>query len=299
MTGAKIRARIRIGLAQTTTGLSPERNAAHLAQAIGELAEQGADAVFLPEMCGLLDRDGRRLRAAARTEAEDPVLATLRRAAADGRVVVAVGSLAIRTADSERLSNRSFVLGADGRILARYDKMHLFDVELPNGERYRESAGFRAGEGAQLVDLPFGRLGLAICYDLRFPELHAALARAGAQLIAQPASFTVPTGTAHWHVLLRARAIETGCFVVAAAQSGLHEDGRATYGHSLVVNPWGEVLLDMGEGAGTAIVDLDLAEVEAARARIPSLRHARAIGRPALSGTMADTMAGAMTDTTP
>ena len=275
---------IRIGLVQTTTGLSPERNAAQLLQAIKDLAGQGAETVFLPEMCGLLDRNGPRLRAAARSEADDPVLAALQDAAARHRLPIAIGSLAIRpSAGDGRLANRSFVLGADGGILARYDKMHLFDVELSSGERYRESASFLAGDGARLVDLPWGRLGLAVCYDLRFPALHGALASAGADIIAQPSSFTVPTGTAHWHVLLRARAIETGCFVVAAAQTGCHEDGRQTYGHSLVVNPWGAVLLDMGEAPGTATIDIDLGEVAAARARIPSLRHGRAIGEAMLA----------------
>lgn len=271
----------RLGLVQTRTGLDPERNAAELAEAAAKLAANGADIIFTPEMSGLLDRNTKRLIAAARAEIDDPALSALSTVARRFAVPVAIGSLAIRDegagADG-RLANRSFLIAPDGRIAARYDKMHLFDVDLPNGDRYRESASFVSGERVQLVDLAWGRLGLAICYDVRFPQLHAALARAGADVIAQPAAFTVPTGEAHWHVLLRARAIETGAFVVAAAQTGLHEDGRETFGHSLVVGPWGRVLLDMGTAPGLATVDVDLGEVADARARIPNLRHARPLG---------------------
>ena len=277
---------IRAGLIQTRTGLDAAQSAADLAAAADRLAAAGADIIFTPEMCGLLDRDSARLRAAATTEAQDPVLAALSRVARDRAVSISIGSLAIRdevAAPDGRLANRSFVLGPDGSIRARYDKMHLFDVDLPNGDRYRESASFLSGQQVQLADLPWGRLGLTICYDVRFPQLHAALALAGAQVIAQPAAFTVPTGEAHWHVLLRARAIETGAFIVAAAQAGKHADGRETYGHSLVINPWGRVLLDMGTEPGEALVELDLAEVEAARARIPNLRHARALPEAAVA----------------
>ena len=268
----------KLGLVQTRTGLDPDANAASLAEAAERLAAEGVEIVFTPEMSGLLDRNTRRLLAAARTEADDPVLAALSDVARRRSVAISIGSLAIRdpaASPEGRLANRSFLIAADGRIAARYDKMHLFDVDLPNGDSYRESASFLSGGQLQLADLPWGRLGLAICYDLRFPQLHNALALAGAQVIAQPAAFTVPTGEAHWHVLLRARAIETGAFVVAAAQSGLHQDGRETYGHSLVVDPWGRVLLDMGTEPGIATVDIDLGEVADARARIPNLRHAR------------------------
>lgn len=271
---------IRVGLIQTRTGLDANQSATDLAAAADRLAAAGAEIIFSPEMCGLLDRDSARLRAAATTEAQDPVLAALAKVAMARAVSISIGSLAIRdevAAPDGRLANRSFVLGPDGTIRARYDKMHLFDVDLPNGDRYRESASFLSGAQVQLADLPWGRLGLTICYDVRFPQLHAALALAGAQVIAQPAAFTVPTGEAHWHVLLRARAIETGAFIVAAAQAGKHADGRETYGHSLVINPWGRVLLDMGTEPGEALVELDLAEVDAARARIPNLRHARAL----------------------
>jgi predicted amidohydrolase len=277
---------LRAGLVQTNTGLDPDRNAAALADAADRLASQGAHIVFTPEMCGLLDRNTARLAAAARAEADDPAIRALAEVARRRGIAIAVGSLAIRdpAAGADRLANRSLLIAPDGRIAARYDKMHLFDVDLPNGDRYRESASFLSGGRVQLADLPWGRLGLTICYDLRFPQLHNALGLAGAQLIAQPAAFTRPTGEAHWHVLLRARAIETGAFVVAAAQTGTHEDGRETYGHSLVVDPWGKVLLDMGTKPGVALVELDLSQVADTRARIPNLRH----GRPLSVAEVAD-----------
>jgi predicted amidohydrolase len=228
-------------------------------------------------MCGLLDRNTPRLAAAARTEGEDPAIRALSDVARRRGLAIAIGSLAIRdpAAGGDLLANRSILIAPDGRIAARYDKMHLFDVDLPNGDRYRESASFLSGGRVQLADLAWGRLGLTICYDVRFPQLHNALALAGADVIGQPAAFTRPTGEAHWHVLLRARAIETGAFIVAAAQTGVHEDGRETFGHSLVVDPWGRVLLDMGTDPGVALVELDLAQVADTRARIPNLRHAR------------------------
>jgi predicted amidohydrolase len=267
---------LRVGLVQTTTGLQPEANARRLAAAVEALAARGAAVVFTPEMCGVLDRKPARLAAAASDEGADPVLGTLRRVAQALGISIAVGSLAIRIAGN-RLANRSFVIGPDGAILARYDKIHLFDVDLPDGSRYRESASFAAGNGLAIAGTANARLGLSICYDVRFPPLYGALAQAGADIIAVPAAFTVPTGEAHWHVLLRARAIETGCFIVAAAQTGQHEDGRETYGHSLVVDPWGAILVDMGKAPGIACVDLDLTQVAATRARIPVLAHARPI----------------------
>jgi predicted amidohydrolase len=277
--------RLRAGLVQTNTGLDPDRNAEALAEAADGLATDGAQIVFTPEMCGLLDRNTARLAAAARAEAEDPALKALRAVARRRGIPIAVGSLAIRdpAAGSNLLANRSFLIAPDGRIAARYDKMHLFDVDLPNGDRYRESASFLSGSRVQLADLAWGRLGLTICYDLRFPQLHAALALAGADVIAQPAAFTRPTGEAHWHVLLRARAIETGAFIVAAAQTGVHADGRETFGHSLVIDPWGRVLLDMEREPGVALVELDLAQVADTRARIPNLRHARQLAAPQIA----------------
>lgn len=274
---------LKAGVVQTRTGLDRNANAQALAETATRLAKGGADIIFLPEMCGLLDRNSARLAASVSGEDCDPAVAALRSVGKACGVAIAIGSLAIRDGtgpDGGRLANRSILVGPDGAILARYDKIHLFDVDLPDGSRYRESASFAPGDSACVADLGWGRLGLSICYDVRFPALYQALAQAGAAVIAVPAAFTVPTGRAHWHVLLRARAIETGCFIVAAAQTGRHEDGRETYGHSLVVDPWGEVLLDMGEAPGEALVSLDLDRVEEARQRIPSLRHVRPIRGP-------------------
>ena len=272
-----------IALVQTTTGIDPIVNAASLAEAIRAAARGGAAMVFTPEMSGLLDRDRTRAAAALRGEADDPVLAVVRDAARAANVWVHLGSLALRR-DDGRLANRGFVIDGDGAIRARYDKMHLFDVDLPTGESWRESASYAAGAGAVVVDTPAGRLGLAICYDLRFPDLFRALSDAGATILSVPSAFTRPTGAAHWHVLLRARAIEAGAYVVAAAQTGEHGDGRATFGHSLVVDPWGEVLLDMGAPAGIGHAVLDPARVAEVRARVPALRHRRAIDAVRLAG---------------
>ena len=269
---------LRIGLVQTTTGIDPVAEAAALSAAIAALSGRGARLVFTPEMSGLLDRDRRRAAGVVRAEADDVVLAAVRAAARTHGVWVQLGSLAL--ADGEHLVNRGFLIDDVGDIRARYEKIHLFDVTLPSGEEIRESAAYRPGTAAVAAATPWGGLGLTICYDVRFPALHAALAQAGATMLSVPAAFTRPTGTAHWHVLLRARAIETGCFVVAAAQTGSHADGRATFGHSLVVGPWGDVLLDMGETPGTAVIDIDLAQVGAARGRIPALANARDFAPP-------------------
>ena len=243
---------------------------------IGEAAAGGAAMLFTPEMSGLLDRDRARAAGSIVEEDEDRVLARVRAAAAEHGVWVHLGSLALRRPGG-RLANRGFVIDDTGAIRARYDKLHLFDVDLPTGESWRESASYAAGEGAVVVDTPLGRLAPTICYDLRFPALYAALSAAGATLLAVPAAFTVPTGQAHWHTLLRARAIENAAFVIAAAQFGTHEDGRTTYGHSLAIDPWGEVLLDMGDAQGLGFVDLDAGRVDEVRARIPVLAHRRAI----------------------
>jgi predicted amidohydrolase len=255
-----------------------------LSAAIAKLAGEGAQIIFTPEMSGLLDKDRKRAIGNIKPEADDPVLAAVRAAAAANKVWVALGSLALAVPDTARAdlsANRSFLIDDSGAIRARYDKIHLFDVQLPGGESYRESSSYRPGEAAVTAQTPWGILGLTICYDVRFPKLHAALAKAGAVMLAVPAAFTRPTGQAHWHVLLRARAIETGCFVIAAAQTGLHADGRATYGHSLVIGPWGDVLLDMGEEPGTAVVEVDLDDVAAARGKVPALSHARDFALPA------------------
>ena len=267
----------RIALVQSTTGIDPAANAARLVSAIGEASAGGATMLFTPEMSNLLDRESQRAARSIRAEEDDEVLAACREAAREHGIWVHLGSLAVLT-DDGKIANRAFVIDRTGEIRARYDKIHLFDVDLPTGESWRESAVYQRGEGAVLVNgTPVGKLGLTICYDLRFPGLFARLAEANADLIAVPAAFTVPTGKAHWHILLRARAIEAGLFVVAAAQVGRHEDGRQTFGHSLVIDPWGEILLDMGEAAGVGFADIDLARISDVRSRIPALSHRRTI----------------------
>ena len=268
----------RIALFQSSTGVDPEANARALVDAVAEAAAGGAEMLFTPEMSGLLDRDQERARKNLRSEDEDLVLAACREAAKANRIWLHVGSLAVLT-DDDKVANRGFVIDREGQVRARYDKIHLFDVDLPTG---RELARIRtpmrrARAWCWSNGTPVGKLGLTICYDLRFPGLFARLAEADADLISVPAAFTVPTGKAHWHVLLRARAIEAGLFVVAAAQVGRHEDGRQTYGHSLVIDPWGEVLLDMGEERGIGFADVDLARISDVRARIPALSHRRPI----------------------
>lgn len=271
---------MRAALFQMRTGIDPAANARDLARAIAEARGQGADMLFTPEMSGLLDRDRTRAAANLHAEEEDPVLAAVRDAAARAGIWVHLGSLALKTGRADgRLVNRGFLIDALGKIRARYDKIHLFDVDLPSGETWRESAAYAPGDRVVLANTPWGRLGLSICYDLRFPDLYRALSEAGAEILAVPAAFTVPTGLAHWHVLLRARAIEAGAFVIAAAQCGNHEDGRATFGHSLVVDPWGEVLLDMEQRTGVGIAQIDPARIADVRSRIPALRHRRPIGQ--------------------
>ena len=272
---------MRIALHQARTGIDPAANARDLAAAIAEAAAGGAAMLFTPEMSGLLDRDRTRAMRHLHFEGDDPVLARLREAAAKAGIWVHVGSLALLDTDGDRLVNRGFVIDGGGEIRARYDKIHLFDVDLPTGESWRESAAYRGGSRAVVAETPVGPLGLSICYDLRFPDLYAALTNHGATALAIPAAFTAPTGEAHWHVLMRARAIEAGVFVIAAAQVGRHADGRVTYGHSLVVDPWGKVLLDMGgEETGVGFAEIDLDQVEEVRARLPALLHRRPIPRP-------------------
>jgi len=268
---------VRIALFQSTTGIDPAANAERLLDAIGEAAAGGATMLFTPEMSGLLDRDSERAARNVRVEEEDGVLAACRNAAHERGIWVHIGSLAVRT-EGGQLANRSFLIDPRGEIRARYDKIHLFDVDLPTGESWRESNVYKHGSEAVVVTgTPVGTLGLTICYDLRFPALFARLAEAGSDLIAVPAAFTVPTGRAHWEVLLRARAIEAGLFVVAAAQSGHHEDGRKTYGHSLVVDPWGELLLDMGEASGVGFADIDLSRITDVRSRVPAISHRKPV----------------------
>ncbi|HWC55645.1 MAG TPA: carbon-nitrogen hydrolase family protein [Sphingomicrobium sp.] len=267
----------RIALFQSNTGIDPAANAEALGKAIAEAAAGGAEILFTPEMSGLLDRDSGRAAKNLHREEEDTVLAACREGARQHRIWLHIGSLAVLV-DDGKVANRGFVIDREGNIRARYDKLHLFDVDLPTGESWRESNVYSAGKDVVLVNgTPIGKLGLTICYDLRFPGLFARLAEADADVISVPAAFTVPTGKAHWHILLRARAIEAGLFVVAAAQVGHHDDGRNTFGHSLVIDPWGEVLLDMGEETGLGFADIDLKRISDVRGRIPALNHRRII----------------------
>ena len=270
----------RIALLQMTTGIDPAANAQTLVRAVEEAAAGGAAMLFTPEMSGLLDRDRARAAVNIVGEADSAVLRVVRGAAAKAGLWVALGSLAIRR-DDERYANRSFVIDQSGEIRARYDKMHMFDVSLASGESWRESAAYVPGEEVVTVaGTPAGKLGLTVCYDLRFPALFEELGRQGCEVIAIPASFTVPTGKAHWHILQRARAIEASAYVVAAAQVGQHEDGRRTFGHSLVVDPWGEVLLDMGgETPGLGFAEIDAGRIAEVRAQLPSLANKREIPR--------------------
>lgn len=272
---------MRIALFQAQAGIDPEANAKALVARVHEAAAGGAAMLFTPEMSGLLDRDRTRALRHLHHQSDDPVLAAVRAAAKAAGIWVHLGSLALLAEAGDKLLNRGFVIDDAGEIRASYDKIHLFDVDLPTGESWRESAAYERGGRAVVVDTPVGALGLSICYDLRFAGLYTALTNEGATILSIPAAFTVPTGEAHWHVLMRARAIEAGAFVVAAAQVGRHEDGRVTYGHSLVADPWGKVLLDMGGDApGLAFADIDPAAVEEVRSRLPALWHRRPIPQP-------------------
>ncbi|WP_140230987.1 carbon-nitrogen hydrolase family protein [Sphingomonas japonica] len=263
-------------LVQMTAGIDPRDNAATLSSAIARAAEGGAAMVFTPEMSNLVDRDRARAAASIVAEADDRALAAVREAAARHGIWVQLGSIAVRR-DDGRFANRALVIDADGEIRARYDKLHLFDVDLASGESWRESAVYAHGEAAVVVATPIGMLGLSVCYDLRFPALYAALSAAGATVLAVPSAFTRPTGAAHWQTLLCARAIENAAFVIAAAQTGQHEDGRVTHGHALAIDPWGAVLSDAGEAPGVQFAKIDVARVADVRSRIPVLAHRRAI----------------------
>ena len=239
----------------------------------------GADFALLPENVAMMEWGRENLMAKAAPADRHPALAALKALARETGMWLHGGSLHVLL-DDGRLANRTYVFDPTGAVVTQYDKIHMFDVDLGNGEVYRESATFRPGEGAAVVDLPWGRLGLSICYDVRFPQLYRALAKAGAQFICVPAAFTRTTGRAHWHILLRARAIETGCYVFAPAQCGEHAGGRQTYGHALIVSPWGEVLADGGEEPGIVMADIDTAQVAAARQKVPALTHDRAFASP-------------------
>ncbi|WP_152047994.1 carbon-nitrogen hydrolase family protein [Aureimonas psammosilenae] len=269
---------------QMRSGTDPRRNVSAMRELVAEAAGQGATYLQTPEMTGMVQRDRDGLMAEIRAEGEDPVLLAASELAATHSVHIHVGSVAVLLPDG-RVANRSVLFGRDGAALASYDKIHMFDVDLANGESWRESRTYRPGEAAVVTDLDLGdgaaRLGFGVCYDMRFPQLFQAEALAGAEILTAPAAFTRQTGEAHWHVLLRARAIENGAFVVAAAQGGVHEDGRETYGHSIVINPWGRIVAEVvGSEPGIALARIDTSEVAAARQRIPNLKNARPFERP-------------------
>ena len=258
---------------QMRSGRDPLANRDAAAALVRQAADEGADYVQTPEMTSLVERSRTALFDKVGPKERDPTLAALREVARERRIVVHIGSIAVRV--GEKIANRAFVIDAGGEIVASYDKIHLFDVDLPNGESWRESATYTGGERAVLAETPWGLLGLTICYDVRFPVLYRALAEGGASFVSAPACFTKQTGEAHWHVLHRARAIETGSFMISAAQGGTHEDGRETFGHSLIVDPWGRVLAEAGTEPGVILAEIDVGQVADARARIPALKHAR------------------------
>ena len=273
---------------QFTAGPDPEPNLREVTQLIRRARDAGAELIMTPEVSNFIE-SGKRRRDKARPEAEDPFLAGMRDLARETGTWILVGSLVIDPAGEpgadpgeERLANRSFLIDAQGGIVARYDKIHMFDIDLPGGESYRESNAYRPGGGTVVAETPWGRLGMTVCYDVRFPHLYRALAQAGADFLAVPSVFTVPTGKAHWHVLLRARAIENGCFVFAPAQWGEHAGGRLSYGHSAIVDPWGEILADGGEEPGIITARIEPERIAKARRTVPSLQHDRPFTAPEL-----------------
>ncbi len=268
-------ARFRAACVQLNSGADMAANLDAVTGLIRQAREAGADFIVTPETTNIMQPDTAALHAAIHGEAEDPVLRACRVLAAELSCWLLIGSLAIRHESDERVANRSFLIAPDGTIRARYDKIHMFDVDLPGGKRYRESAAYRPGSEAVIATLPWAKLGMSICYDIRFPYLYRALARGGATVLSTPAAFTRTTGQAHWHVLQRARAIENGCFVIAAAQCGDHPGARQTYGHSLIVDPWGRILAEADEAPGIVVADIDMGEVDRVRAMVPSLSAGR------------------------
>ncbi len=264
-------------MVQMRTAMLPETSLAQGIALIREAKDKGADYVQTPEVSNIIQQNRKALFELLASEEDDRSLKAYRELARELKIYLHIGSLAVR-ANPERAANRSFLIAPDGNILASYDKIHMFDIELDGGESYRESANYQPGETAVISDLPWGRIGLTICYDVRFPALYRALAEAGASFITVPSAFTVRTGEAHWSTLLRARAIENGCFIFAAAQAGKHESGRETYGHSLIVDPWGEILAEGGVEPGVVLAKIDPAKVLAVRKSIPSLQHGRRFG---------------------
>jgi deaminated glutathione amidase len=269
-------------MVQTRTKLSPDDNVKEIGALIREAKAKGAAYVQTPEMTNLLAANRDQLFKTIADEEHDTSLKSFRALARELKIYLHIGSMAIR-ATPDRAANRAFLIDPNGEIIARYDKIHMFDVNLANGESYRESNNYQPGDTAALADLPWGRLGLTICYDMRFPSLYRALSESGASFLTMPSAFTKPTGEAHWHVLLRSRAIENGAFVFAAAQGGVHESKRVTYGHSLIVDPWGEILAEGGVDPGVIVAEIDPAKVADARTKIPSLQHGRRFSVPEAS----------------
>lgn len=275
--------KLTVACVQTNTTRDPLENVERVSPMIREAAARGAALITTPEIVGMLEPKRELALAKAKPEETHEVLAAFRGLAAELGVWLLIGSISIKVSD-DKMSNRSFLLDDRGQIVARYSKIHMFDVQVGDGQTYRESNTYQPGGEAVIAETPWGRMGMTICYDIRFPYLYRALAHAGAEVLFAPAAFTKVTGEAHWHVLQRARAIETGCYVVSAAQTGEHAEGRRTYGHSVIVDPWGRVLADAGEEVGVITAEIDLAEVAAARAKIPSLTHDRSIGTPVVYG---------------
>ena len=271
-----------VACVQFTAGPDPEPNLRVASDLVRRARDAGADFIMTPEASNFIEQ-GKRRREKARSEATDPFLAGMRALACETGAWLLLGSLVIDPSGEQgeaRLANRSFLVDAGGAIVARYDKIHMFDIDLPGGESYRESNAYRPGSSTVVAETPWGRLGMSVCYDVRFPHLYRALAQAGADFLAVPSVFTVPTGSAHWHVLLRARAIENGCFVFAPAQWGEHTAGRHSYGHSLIVDPWGEILADAGERVGIISAHIEVARIAEVRRMVPSLQHDRAFTPP-------------------
>ncbi len=270
---------LRVALVQVNAGPEIGPNLEQAGIFVRQAAAQGAQLVCLPENVSLMAQGREKILARVKPEESHPGVPFFRDLAKETGTWIMTGTLGCLLPDG-RVANRAFVIDPQGQITARYDKIHMFDVDLAGGESYRESATYRPGEQAVVAPTPWGGLGLTICYDVRFAYLYRALAKAGASIITVPAAFTVPTGRAHWHVLLRARAIETGAFILAPAQTGIHDGGRGTYGHSVIISPWGEVLADAGEEPGIILADLDLSKVEEARRMVPSLGHDRTFAGP-------------------
>ncbi len=276
---------MRTALLQISSSDDPEANLVTVRDMLRQAASNDAEFVLTPEVSNIVSLSKTHQNAVLHHEADDPMLAGLRKEAAALGIWLLIGSLALKTNEADgRFANRSFLIGPDGKIVARYDKIHMFDVQVTPEETFRESDGYRPGQQAVVADTPFGKIGMSICYDVRFAHLYRALAQAGAGILTVPAAFSPVTGAAHWEVLLRARAIETGCFVLAPAQTGSHDisrgPGRRTHGHSMVIAPWGEVLADAGEETGITYVDLDRSKVAKARGKVPSLRHDREFDGP-------------------